>query len=166
MLALDERLLRALRVLRGRVAPADLLRPGSGEQQRLKVSVYEWEFLNVIRAKIERNISTVRFELRYLACDFDRLRDLANLQLRIDARRRIHLYQHAWHVIRFEARSLDVYLVGVWNEVNYGKVPAVIRGCRFARPLGDVGHCDFCSRYGVPLRVRHCANNAAVHGLT
>src|SRR5260370_12298548 len=59
-----------------------------------------------------------------------------------------------------------MYLVGVWNEVNYRKVPALIRGRLFAGPLGHVGHYDFRSRHGVPLRVRHRTNNAAVYSLT
>ena len=165
MLALDESLLRPLRVLRGCVAPTYLLCSGRGEQQRLKVAVYKRKFLNVIRAKIERNISTVGLELRHFAGDFDRLRDFADLQLRIDARRRIHLHQHVWHRISLETRALDFYPIGVGDQVDHGIISAFIRCGFVSRVLRHRCHSNLRPRYRITLRVRHRANDASVHGL-
>ena len=165
VLALHESLLRPLRVLRGRVAPPYLLRSGSGKQQRLKVAVYKREFFDVVRAKIERNISTVGFELRYFTSHFDRLRDLANLQLRIDARRRIHLHQDVWHRISLETRCLDFDPIGVGDQVDNGIISAIICRGFISRVLRHRCHSDLGPRYRIALRVRHRANDASVHRL-
>ena len=61
------------------------------------------------------DVSAISLELRYFACDFDDLRDVANLKGRIDASRSVGFDGDARHIVGLETGGLHVDFLDIGN---------------------------------------------------
>src|SRR5689334_20094986 len=104
MLAVNENLAAALRILRCRVAPTYKLLRARREQLKVgEIAIEYGKLRDVRRIELNVHIGSVGLELRNFARDFDGLSDFADLQLCIHVNRRVGGNLHTSYVIRLKS---------------------------------------------------------------
>src|ERR1019366_5607456 len=154
VLAVDEKLLAALRVFRRRVAPSgQFLRARRHQLKLSEIAVQGWHVLDVSLVVLDGNVRLVGLQLRRFAGYFHGLARRADHELAIHALRTIGKNRNRALLKYLEARRLESDLIYIRDQVSHVEVAGLIGCGRNRRALGRAGYGYLRARNSRALRI-------------
>ena len=165
MLAIDEYLAAALRVLRRGMRPSKFLGAWGQKLEVREIAVQDGQVLDKFGIELNGDVRAISLELRGFRGHFNLLRGGADLELSVDVGASIGRDGDVLEFDALEALRLEMDRVDVRNQVRHRVVAALVgRGFSDGAP-SLASHSDFRVGNGSPRRVSGRTKNAAENRL-